>query len=97
MTGLKFREIDIKSNQTVTSKGYPAFIIVSSMKQIGCTENEIGILTGISRHHRKGIFFQGGRIATGWKGYLTLEFIIFGEATIGKGEIVAHAIIFSEE
>ncbi len=93
---MSFEIIDIHSNAKVVGKGYPLQLTVSSQEEISLGPNQVGVLLGKNKHHRSGIFFQGGIINPGWSGYLTIELVIFGEATIEIGEAVAHALIFTD-
>lgn len=87
---------DIHSNVAVRGKGFPQHVTIRSREEVSVGKNQMGILIGKKTHHDKGVFFQGGLINPGWKGYLTIELVIFGEIDIKEGEEVAHAIIFTE-
>ncbi|MCK4354760.1 hypothetical protein KAW43_00160 [Candidatus Parcubacteria bacterium] len=90
----KARIVDVTASSSVKVVG-SGTLIVESNEEFDLSENEIGLLEGKRSHHHKGIFMQGGVLNPGWKGRLTIEFLLSGEAKIEKGDKIAHAIIFT--
>ena len=91
------RIIDITAKGDVKVKAGIATVIVESNEELNLDENEVGFLEGKRSHHHQGVFMQGGIINPGWKGRLTIEFLVTGEIKIVKGDEVAHATIFRLE
>ena len=56
----------------------------------------MGIIEGRHTLHEKGIGIFGGIVNPDWKGYLTIEFTIFGDIEIEKNQKIAHVIIFRD-
>jgi deoxycytidine triphosphate deaminase len=87
------RIIDLTSCISVKVRGYPAFLQVGTNENIILGPNECGQIEGKHSFHEKGIGTMGGIINPGWFGKLTIEFMVFGEIDLKKGEKIAHAII----
>lgn len=91
---MEFRIIDITSASDMRVKSATlTSVIVPTNELLTLGDDEVGFLEGRFSHHQKGAYFQGGILNPGWKGYVTAEFLVFGEFEIEKGEQVAHAII----
>lgn len=90
---MKFRVIELTAASEVKAKAAQAFVAVPSREWIELGNDEVGFLEGRFTDHQRGIFMQGGLINPGWKGYLTIELLIFGEVDIKVGQKMAHAII----
>ena len=87
------RIINLTSAITVKVRGYPVFVQVATNELIALKPTECGTIEGKHGFHSKGIGTMGGIINPGWGGYLTIEFMVFGELDIQKGDQIAHAII----
>ena len=94
---MKIKVIDITADSNIKVKTAIGTVIIKSNEYIELKKNEIGFLEGKRKHHHRGIFMQGGIINAGWKGHLTIEFLITGEVEIQKNEPVAHAIIIQSD
>lgn len=90
---MDFRIIDITSASNIKVKAADGIVIVPSNELIELRKDEVGFLEGKFTDHQRGVYMQGGILNPGWKGYITLELIIYGEITIEKGQPLAHAII----
>jgi deoxycytidine triphosphate deaminase len=95
--GTRLKVIDLTSSETVKTKGFPAYLQVSTNEELKLSKDEVGIILGKHSHHEKGIGIFGGIVNPGWKGKLTIEFNIFGEIQIKKGEKIAHVLILTNQ
>ena len=91
-----FRVIDLTSSETVKARGFPAYLQVGTEEEIHLDYHEVGIILGKHAHHEKGVGIFGGIVNPSWSGKLTIEFNIYGEIDIHKGEKIAHVLIIQE-
>lgn len=87
------RLIDLTTAITVKVRGFPAFVQVGTNEDIALGPDERGSIEGKHAFHNQGIGVMGGNINPSWSGKLTIEFMVFGELDIKKGDKIAHAII----
>ena len=92
---MPFFIIDVTSSETILVKGYPAFVQIKTQEEILLTSNQVGIILGKHKFHEKGIGIFGGIVNPSWKGKLTIEFNVYGEIQVTKGEKIAHVVIIS--
>jgi len=90
-----FRIVDLTSSETTKVRGFPSYCQVATEQEIELSESEVGIIVGKHSHHEKGIGIFGGIVNPKWKGRLTIEFNVYGEIEIIKGQKIAHVVIFS--
>lgn len=90
---MKFKIIDLTSSETIRAKGFPAYVQVKTQEFIELSDLQFGIIEGKRSFHELGIGIFGGLINPQWKGNLTIEFHVFGDIEIQKGQKIAHAII----
>lgn len=94
---MSFKIIDLTSSETLQAKGYPAFVQVKTEQTIQLFHDQVGLIIGKHSFHERGIGIFGGIVNPSWKGNLTIEFHVYGEIKISKGEKIAHVIIFTDE
>ena len=91
---MKFHILDLTSSETLKAHGYPAFVQVKTEQEILLNDKQVGVIEGKHSFHEKGIGIMGGIVNPKWHGWLTIEFHVYGEIEIKKGQQIAHLIIF---
>jgi deoxycytidine triphosphate deaminase len=71
-------------------------VIINAMDSIKLGPNEVGIIEGKYRHHKKGWYMQGGMVNPGWEGILTVEIKYSGEIDIKLGEEICQVVVIGD-
>jgi len=90
------RIIDVTSSEAVKIKGFPAFAQVATQEVVSLGPDEVGIIQGKHGFHEQGVGIFGGIVNPRWKDKLTIEFMIFGELNLKKGDKIAHVIVLRD-
>ena len=89
--------VPVHASHSIHAFAAEGIVVIESTEEISCNHNQVGIILGKNRHHRKGWFMQGGLVNPGWRGKLTIEIKYNGEIQIDQGDEVAQVIIFEGE